>query len=42
MEGFVLYQNKRTINCDGEVAGKNLYNCRGPKAGKMNRKEWNR
>lgn len=34
-EGIVLYQNKRAIDRDGSVVGKNLYNCHGPKAGAM-------
>ncbi|MCQ2282808.1 MAG: PAS sensor protein [Bacteroidales bacterium] len=34
-EGIVLYQNKRAIDCDGDVVGKNLYNCHGEKAGAM-------
>ena len=32
-EGIVLYQNKRAIDRDGDVVGKNLYNCHGEKAG---------
>ena len=28
-EGIVLYQNKRAIDRDGDVVGKNLYNCHG-------------
>ena len=34
-EGIVLYQNKRAIDRDGDVVGKNLYNCHGEKAGAM-------
>ena len=34
-EGIVLYQNKRAIDRDGDVVGKNLYNCHGAKAGAM-------
>lgn len=34
-EGIVLYQNARAIDRDGDVTGKNLYNCHGPKAGAM-------
>lgn len=31
-EGIVLYQNNRAIARDGDVVGKNLYNCHGPKS----------
>ena len=34
-EGIVLYQNNRAIDRDGDVVGKNLYNCHGEKAGAM-------
>lgn len=34
-EGIVLYQNKSAIDRDGDVIGKNLYNCHGPRAGAM-------
>ncbi|MCQ2146177.1 MAG: PAS domain-containing protein [Bacteroidales bacterium] len=34
-EGLVVYQNQRAIKRDGDVMGKNLYNCHGPKAGAM-------
>lgn len=34
-EGIVLYQNARAIRRDGDVTGKNLYNCHGPKAAQM-------
>ena len=34
-EGIVLYQNERAIRRDGDVTGKNLYNCHGEKAGQM-------
>ena len=34
-EGIVLYQNARAIRRDGDVTGKNLYNCHGEKAGQM-------
>ena len=34
-EGIILYQNKRAIDRDGDVVGKNLYNCHGEKAGAM-------
>ena len=33
--GIVLYQNNRAIARDGDVVGKNLYNCHGEKAGAM-------
>ena len=36
-EGTVLYQNKSAIDRDGDVIGKNLYNCHGPRAGAMSR-----
>ena len=26
-EGIILYQNKRAIDRDGDVVGKNLYKC---------------
>lgn len=32
---IILYQNKRAIDRDGDVVGKNLYNCHGEKAGAM-------
>lgn len=31
-EGIVLYQNDLARQRDGEVVGKNLYNCHGPKS----------
>lgn len=34
-EGIVLYQNDRAIKRDGDVMGKNLFNCHGEKAGAM-------
>lgn len=34
-EGIVLYQNERAIKRDGDVAGKNLYDCHGEEAGQM-------
>lgn len=34
-DGVVLYQNARAIRRDGDVTGKNLYNCHGEKAGQM-------
>lgn len=34
-EGIVLYQNDRAVKRDGDVTGKNLYNCHGEKAGQM-------
>ena len=34
-EGIILYQNKRAIDRDGDVVGKNLYKCHGEKAGAM-------
>lgn len=34
-DGIVLYQNERAIKRDGDVVGKNLYNCHGEKAGQM-------
>ena len=34
-EGVVLYQNARAIERDGDVMGKNLYDCHGEKAGQM-------
>lgn len=37
-EGIVLYQNDRAIKRDGDVTGKNLYNCHGEKAGQMIRR----
>ena len=32
-EGIVLYQNAAARQRDGEVIGKNLYNCHSPKSG---------
>lgn len=32
-EGIVLYQNAVARRRDGDVIGKNLYNCHGPKSG---------
>ena len=32
-EGVVLYQNARAIERDGNVMGKNLYDCHGEKTG---------
>lgn len=32
-EGIVLYQNKIARKRDGDVIGKNLYNCHSPKSG---------
>lgn len=37
-EGVVLYQNARAIERDGDVTGKNLYDCHGEKAGQMIRR----
>lgn len=37
-EGLVLYQNARAIERDGNVMGKNLYDCHGEKAGQMIRR----
>lgn len=34
-EGTVLYQNERAIKRDGNVVGKNLYNCHPESANKM-------
>lgn len=32
-DGIVLYQNAVALNRDGNVLGKNLFNCHGPKSG---------
>ncbi len=37
-EGIVLYQNARAIKRDGDVTGRNLYDCHGPKACEMIRR----
>lgn len=37
-EGIVLYQNAVARKRDGEVIGKNLYNCHGKRAGEMIRR----
>ena len=34
-DGVVLYQNARAVERDGDVMGKNLYDCHGEKAGQM-------
>lgn len=34
-EGVVLYQNARSIKRDGDVRGKNLYDCHNPHSGAM-------
>lgn len=34
-QGKVLYQNARSIKRDGEVVGKNLYDCHNPKSARM-------
>lgn len=34
-QGVVLYQNRRAIDRDGDVVGKNLYDCHNPKSGAM-------
>lgn len=34
-DGIVLYQNNRAIKRDGDVTGKNLYDCHSPKDGRM-------
>lgn len=34
-EGVVLYQNKRAVDRDGDVVGKNLYGCHNQKSGEM-------
>ena len=34
-DGVVLYQNARSIRRDGDVVGKNLYDCHGPKSREM-------
>lgn len=34
-DGVVLYQNARARKRDGDVVGKNLYDCHGEKAGMM-------
>lgn len=34
-DGIVLYQNERAIKRDGDVTGKNLYDCHGEEAGRM-------
>ena len=34
-DGMVLYQNKRAIKRDGNVAGKNLYDCHNSHSGMM-------
>lgn len=37
-EGVVLYQNARSVKRDGDVVGKNLYNCHNPHSGAMIRR----
>lgn len=37
-DGIVLYQNRRAVKRDGDVCGKNLYNCHNAKSGALIRK----